>query len=61
MPDKFNQSNYVAEYNRTHYDPMTIRLTQGSKDRIKKQAKARGMSMAMYILWLAEQDEKSGA
>lgn len=52
----FDQIKYISEYNKQHYDSITIRLPAGSKSEIKEKAAARGLSVAAYLWKLVQED-----
>lgn len=43
---EFNQAKYVASYNKSHYDAVTVRFPAGGKNLIKAKAADRGMSVS---------------
>lgn len=47
---QFNQIKYQQEYNRKHYDSVSIMIPKGMREQIKCYAKADGLSVAKYIL-----------
>lgn len=53
---KFDQAKYIFEYNRAHYDAITIRFPAGGKELIKAKAAERGMSVAAYLWLLVKND-----
>lgn len=55
---EFNQAKYVASYNKSHYDAVTVRFPAGGKSLIKAKAADRGMSVSAYLWWLVQKDKK---
>lgn len=55
---EFNQAKYIASYNKSHYDAVTVRFPTGGKDLIKAKAADRGMSISAYLWWLVQEDKK---
>lgn len=46
----FDQIKYQTEYNKQHYDSITIMIPKGMRDQIKEYAKAENLSVTKYIL-----------
>lgn len=59
--EKFNQKEYVNQYNAEHYEQLIVRITKGKKTEIKKRAERKGLSLNAYINQLIDNDiEKAG-
>ena len=48
--EKFDQIQYVRDYNAEHYERFTLLMPKGIKDELKAKAKAEGKSLSSYIL-----------
>ena len=48
--EKFDQIQYVRDYNAEHYERFTLLMPMGMKDELKAKAKAEGKSLSSYIL-----------
>lgn len=51
MPNKkpFDQTAYIEQYKRDHYDSFLLRVPKGEKDRLKAHAESRGESLNEFI------------
>ena len=49
MDKKFDQSAYIADYNRKNYDRVELKLPRGMKAKWQEAAKAEGLSLTEYI------------
>lgn len=58
---EFNQARYIASYNKSHYDTLTVRFPVGGREAIKAKAADRGMSVSAYLWWLAQRDESGSS
>lgn len=59
--EKFNQKEYVNQYNAEHYEQLIVRITKGKKTEIKQRAERKGLSLNAYINQLIDNDiEKAG-
>lgn len=59
--EKFNQKEYINQYNAEHYEQLIIRITKGKKAEIKQRAERKGLSLNAYINQLIDNDiEKAG-
>ena len=47
---EFNQIKYQTEYNKQHYDSITIMIPKGMRDQVRGYAKAENLSVTKYIL-----------
>ena len=45
----FDQIEYINEYNKSHYDNISIRVPKGTKQEWKSEAQRRGLSLAELI------------
>lgn len=52
---KFNQSEYIANYNKENYDRIELKIPKGKKAEWKTKAKAEGLSLTE---WITKQIEK---
>ena len=52
---KFNQSEYIANYNKETYDRIELKIPKGKKAEWKAKAKAEGLSLTE---WITKQVEK---
>lgn len=55
MEKKFNQSEYIANYNKENYDRIELRIPKGKKAEWTAKAKAEGLSLTA---WITKQIEK---
>lgn len=46
---KFNQSEYIANYNKETYDRIELKIPKGKKAEWKAKAKAEGLSLTEWI------------
>lgn len=51
---KFDQSAYIADYNRKNYDRVELKLPRGLKAKWQGEAKAEGLSLTEYIVQKVE-------
>lgn len=54
------QSRASAKYNAKAYEEIKLRVKTGEKDKIRKYAESKGLSLNGYINKLIEQDMKQG-
>ncbi len=54
--EKFDQKEYINQYNAEHYEQVIVRITKGKKDEIKDRAKSQGLSLNAYINKLIDDD-----
>ena len=47
---EFNQIKYQTEYNKQHYDSITIMIPKGMRDLVRGYAKSENLSVTKYIL-----------
>ena len=47
---EFNQIKYQTEYNKKHYDSITIMIPKGMRDKVRGYAKSENLSVTKYIL-----------
>ena len=47
---EFNQIKYQTEYNKKHYDSITIMIPKGMRDQVRGYAKSENLSVTKYIL-----------
>ena len=47
---EFNQIKYQTEYNKQHYDSITIMIPKGMRDQVRGYANAENLSVTKYIL-----------
>ena len=47
--DRVNKTKYNVQYDKEHYDRVTVLLPSGYKDRIKKAATDEGKTMSVWI------------
>ena len=55
MKKKFDQNAYKAEFNKTNYDRIELKVSKGKKAEWKAKAKAEGLSLTE---WITKQIEK---
>ena len=48
--EKFNQTKYIAEYNKKNYDRIELKVPKGLKAIWQEKAKSAGMSLTEYIV-----------
>lgn len=58
MPDKFNQAEYIKNFNKETYDSISLRVPKGYKEKFKALAASKGLSMAALIVKMV--DENAG-
>lgn len=51
-----NQLKYIREYNKAHYDRITVMVPKGVRNTIRERAKALGKSTNEYICGLIVTD-----
>ena len=51
---EFNQIKYQTEYNKQHYDSLTIMIPKGMRGQVREYAKAENLSVTKYILKIIE-------
>lgn len=51
-----NQLKYIREYNKAHYDRITVMVPKGVRETVKSRAKALGKSTNEYISGLIVTD-----
>jgi predicted HicB family RNase H-like nuclease len=49
MEKKFDQNAYKAEFNKTNYHRIELRIPKGKKAEWKAKAKAEGLSLTEWI------------
>ena len=52
----FDKQTYKDQYNREHYEQITLRVPIGTRARIAEAAAERGLSTNQYIVSLVEAD-----
>ena len=57
MSEKFNQAEYIKNFNKENYECISLRVKKGYKDKFKALAKSKGMSMAEFIVKLVDESE----
>ena len=58
MKAKFDQAEYIKNFNKKNYECISLRVKKGYKDKFKALAKSHGMSMAEFIVSLVDKTEK---
>ena len=57
MSGKFNQAEYIRNFNKENYECISLRVKKGYKKKFKALAKNKGMSMAEFIINLVDESE----
>ena len=58
MQEKFNQINYINEYNKKHYSQFKTNLKKKDIEELNQLLKSRNMSKAQFVLKAKELLEK---
>jgi len=53
--DKKRESEYINAYMKENYDRIVMMRTKGDKDKIKKLASDRGVSLNEFLNWCIDQ------
>ena len=55
----FDQSKYIQDYMKDHYDRTNLLVPKGTRERWKTAAKRQGKSLSVYVFDLVEADIQS--
>ena len=55
MQEKFNQKEYIKEYNRSHYASLRVQLKKEEKEQLDKLLKKHNLPQPAFMRWAMEQ------